>query len=86
MQDVGAHPDDMSARQTFAAAATSLTQGFRRISSELTNIANQSDTRLNNTVTEINTITQRIAQLNSQIRDSVGSASSRTTCSTRATS
>jgi flagellar hook-associated protein 1 FlgK len=71
MDAVASNPQSMSARQAFAQAANALANGFNQVSADLQGVATQSDLRLNQTITDINGISQRIAQLNSEIRSSV---------------
>jgi flagellar hook-associated protein 1 FlgK len=71
MQQVVATPADTAARQAFAEAADALTAGFRQLDTDLTNIQTQSDTRLNDDVVSINSITSNIASLNSDIAKAV---------------
>ncbi len=71
MDQVAAAPNDPGARNAFIAAGQALAQGFRQVSTDLQAVATQSDLRLNQTVTEINGISQRIAALNTEIRRSI---------------
>jgi flagellar hook-associated protein 1 len=71
MDAVASNPQNISARQAFAEAASALAAGFNQVSADLQGVAQQSDLRLNQTVLEINTITQRIAELNTEIRNAV---------------
>lgn len=71
MDSVASNPQSTSARQAFAEAASALAQGFRQISSDLQDISTQSNLRLNETVTQINGITQRIAALNGEIKSAI---------------
>jgi flagellar hook-associated protein 1 FlgK len=71
MDAVASNPQSMSARQAFAQAANTLADGFNQVAADLAGVATQSDLRLNQTVTEINGISQRIAQLNAEIKSSV---------------
>ncbi|MCW2972946.1 MAG: flagellar hook-associated protein FlgK [Thermoleophilia bacterium] len=60
--------DQPGARQAFAEAADALAAGFRQLDTDLTNIQQQSNTRLNDDVTTINSITTNIAALNAEIK------------------
>lgn len=71
LADVAQHPDDLAARQSFAQSANSLTVGLNQLSTNFTDIQTQSDVRLNDTVTQVNTITSQINALNVQIRDAI---------------
>ena len=71
MDAVASNPQSMSARQAFAQAANALSEGFNQVAADLQGIATQSDLRLTQTVNEVNGISQRIAQLNGEIRDAV---------------
>lgn len=69
MDTVAAHPEDMGARRAFAQSADAMAEGFRSVMANLSSVAGQSQTRLADTTTEINSLSQRIAALNSEIRD-----------------
>jgi flagellar hook-associated protein 1 FlgK len=71
MDAVAANPQSLSARQAFMEAGNALAQGFNQVSADLQAVATQSDLRLNDTVTEINGISQRIAALNTEIRNAI---------------
>lgn len=71
MDAVASNPQSTSARQAFIEAGRALTQGFNQVASDLQAVASQSDLRLDQTVSEINSISQRIAQLNAEIRTAV---------------
>lgn len=71
MDAVASSPDAAGARQAFAEAANALAAGFRQVSSDLQNVQAQSDQRLNQTVSDVNGITQRIAQLNAEIKNAI---------------
>ncbi|MEO6866933.1 MAG: flagellar hook-associated protein FlgK [Gaiellales bacterium] len=71
MDAVASNPQDPGARQAFVAAADALATGFRQVSADLQNIADQSNRRLDATVNEVNDISQRIASLNGEIRNAV---------------
>ena len=71
MDAVANNPQSMSARQAFAEAADALADGFNQVSTDLAGVASQSDQRLNQTVTDVNAISQRIAQLNGEIRNAL---------------
>ncbi|MCW2924150.1 MAG: flagellar hook-associated protein FlgK [Thermoleophilia bacterium] len=71
MDAVASNADNDSARQAFANATSALAQGFRQVSTDLGNVAMQSDLRLNQTVTDVNGITQRIAALNTEIHRAI---------------
>lgn len=67
MDAVAANPQSLAARQSFAQAAQALAGGFNRVGNELLTIEGQSDSRLNSTVGEINSITSRIAAINTEV-------------------
>jgi flagellar hook-associated protein 1 FlgK len=71
MNAVSANASSSSARQAFAEAANNLAAGFNQVSSDLQNVAAQSDARLNQTVTDINSITSRIAALNVEVHKAI---------------
>jgi flagellar hook-associated protein 1 FlgK len=71
MDAVAANPQSISARQAFAEAANALANGFNQVATDLQAVASQSDVRLNQTVSEVNSISTRIAQLNSEIRNAL---------------
>jgi flagellar hook-associated protein 1 len=71
MDAVASNPQSISARQAFAEAANALANGFNQVSTDLQAVATQSDLRLDQTVIEVNAISQRIAQLNAEIRTAV---------------
>jgi flagellar hook-associated protein 1 FlgK len=71
MDAVASNPQSMSARQAFAQASNALAQGFNQVAADLQGVATQSDLRLNQTVTEVNSISQRIAQLNTEIKGAI---------------
>ncbi len=71
MDQVASNPQDPGARQDFIAAGNALAQGFRQVATDLQAVATQSDQRLDATVTEINGISQRIAALNTEIRNAI---------------
>ncbi|MCW2927566.1 MAG: flagellar hook-associated protein FlgK [Thermoleophilia bacterium] len=71
MDAVSSNPQSTSARQSFLAAAGALADGFNQVAADLAGVATQSDLRLNQTVTEVNSITQRISSLNTEIRNAV---------------
>ncbi len=71
MDAVASNPQSTSARQAFIAAGNALAQGFNQVSTDLQAIAAQSDQRLNQTVTDIDGISQRITALNAEIRNAI---------------
>jgi flagellar hook-associated protein 1 FlgK len=71
MDAVASNPQSVSSRQAFAEAANALAAGFRQVSTDLQNVQVQSDQRLNQTVTDINGISQRISQLNAEIKNAI---------------
>jgi len=64
---VGNNPADPGTRATFAQNVDALANGLRQTAADLTTIAAQSNTRLNDTVTTVNGISQQIASLNTEI-------------------
>ncbi len=71
MDAVAANPQSMSARQAFAESANALADGFNQVATDLQSVAAQSDQRLNQTVTDVNAISQRIARLNVEIKNAI---------------
>ena len=69
LDDVAAHPEDMAARQAFAQAADAFANGMNQLAAQVADLRLQSDTKLNDSVVEINTISSQIAALNDSIRD-----------------
>lgn len=71
MDAVATNASFPGARQDFAEATAALAAGFRQLSADLQAVATQSDLRLDDTVAQINGISQRIAQLNAEIRTAI---------------
>lgn len=71
MDAVASNPQSMSARQAFAEASNALADGFNQVSNDLSAVATQSDLRLNQTVTDVNAISQRIAQINAEVKNAL---------------
>jgi flagellar hook-associated protein 1 FlgK len=71
MAAVAQTPANSSARQAFADAAQQLTNAFHELDAGLTDVQNQSDVRLNDTVNDINGIASQIAALNTEIGKAV---------------
>lgn len=71
MDAVASNPQSTSARQAFIAAGNALAQGFNQVSADLQAVAAQADARLNQTVSDVNGISTRIAALNSEIRNAI---------------
>jgi flagellar hook-associated protein 1 FlgK len=71
MDAVASNADSPGARQAFAEAANALAEGFNRVAADLQNVADQSNVRLDQTVTEVNDISSRVASLNKEIRNAI---------------
>lgn len=69
LDDVAAHPQDMAARQAFAQSGGALADGINQLAAQLADVRAQSDMKLNDTVTDVNSITSQISTLNASIRD-----------------
>lgn len=66
-QSVAANPSSISARQSMVSAAETMTAGYRSIYERLTEINDGVNSQIKNTVGQINTYTEQIADLNDKI-------------------
>lgn len=66
-QSVAANPSSISARQSMVSAADTMTTGYRSIYERLTEVNDGVNSQIKNTVGQINTYTEQIADLNDKI-------------------
>lgn len=66
-QNVSVTPDSSAVRTTLMESAVSLTDSIRQISSQLTQIQSDTQTQIDQSVKDVNSISQRIKHLNDQI-------------------
>jgi len=66
-QDLSNNPESAGTRQALVQSAASLADGFRQLSSQLTTIQSQAGQNVTQTLSEINSATASIAQLNDSI-------------------
>jgi flagellar hook-associated protein 1 FlgK len=72
LSELQSNPADSSLRQSVLGAATTLANSFRSASSQLTQEQGSLDQQSATIVTQVNSLTQAIAQLNSQISQTSG--------------
>jgi flagellar hook-associated protein 1 FlgK len=67
LHDLSTHPSDTSARQVVLGQATALTSRLHNLAGQLDSLSRESDQRLGDEVSQINTLSQGVADLNGQI-------------------
>ena len=64
-----ANPTDTASRQQVLTAATTLSQSFNQTAANISQLSSQTDQQISGTVTQINSLTSQIANINVEIRD-----------------
>ena len=73
LQDVATNPNDLSARTVFLSRATALAGRFNQSAADLTAAQESIDRQVGQTVTDVNQLTSRIADLNTKIAEAESS-------------
>ena len=73
LQDVATNPNDLSARTVFLSRATALAGRFNQSAADLTAAQESIDRQVGQTVTDVNRLTSRIADLNTKIAEAESS-------------
>ncbi|THJ20870.1 MAG: flagellar hook-associated protein FlgK [Nitrospira sp. CG24E] len=73
LQDVASNPSDLSARTVFLSKASALAGRFNRSAADLTDAQESIDRQVGQTVTDVNRLTGRIADLNTKIAEAESS-------------
>ena len=74
-QQLSVNPNDLTTRQNVITAAQNLSRAFNQTSNNLTTQQNNTDLAVKQSVSEINSITTQIAQVNLQVASALGSGS-----------